>query len=78
MQIVPRIQMEWTGNVWRSCVGFRTKYGDKIQTALLDEPYGIFSIFKTELEIDKEFTDWSTSYEEFSRNKHKLLGRSES
>ena len=74
MQAVPRKQLEWTGDVWRACIGFRSVYGNLIKTSLFNERYGIFAIYKSDNEIQRGFIDWLISYDEFALNKHKYLG----
>ena len=67
-QVVPRIQGEYCGTVWRSVVGFIKEYGTKIKTGYFDDPHGLFAIYKTGRYAVKEgFTDQKMTYEEFDR-----------
>ncbi len=74
-QVVPRIQGEYCGTVWRSVVGFIDAYGDKIKTGYFDDPHGLFAIYKTGRYQAKEgFSDMDMTYEEFSSRRKELLG----
>jgi len=74
-QVVPRIQGEYCGTVWRSVVGFIDEYSDKIKTGYFDDPHGLFAIYKTGRYAVKEgFSDMDMTYEEFSSRRKELLG----
>ena len=74
-QVVPRIQGEYCGTVWRSVVGFINVYGDKINTGYFDDPHGLFAIYKTgRYQVKEEFSDMNMTYEEFSSRRKELLG----
>ncbi len=74
-QVVPRVQGEYCGTVWRSVVGFIDAYGDKIKTGYFDDPHGLFAIYKTGRYAVKEgFSDMDMAYEEFSSRRKELLG----
>lgn len=74
-QVVPRIQGEYCGTVWRSVIGFIDAYGDKIKTGYFDDPHGLFAIYKTGRYAVKEgFSDMDMTYEEFSSRRKELLG----
>ena len=74
-QVVPRIQGEYCGTVWRSVVGFIDAYGDKIKTGYFDDPHGLFAIYKTgRFAVKGCFTDMDMTYEEFDLNRKELLG----
>ena len=74
-QVVPRIQGEYCGTVWRSVVGFIDAYGDKIKTGYFDDPHGLFAIYKTgRYQVKEGFSDMDMTYEEFSSRRKELLG----
>ena len=64
MQLVPKIQEQWTGDVWRAFKGFSETY-PKIKTEILPEKYGLGIIFKKRAKIDFGFVDTKTTFEEF-------------
>lgn len=72
-QEIPRKQLSWTGDVWRSFVGFKNEY-PKIKTAYLEDKYGLGVIYKSGHKIKKGFTDYTTTFEEFNTNKQQILG----
>lgn len=74
-QRVPREQVQWTGDVWRAVVGFKSEYGDKIKIGYFDDPYGLFAIYKTGRYAVKEgFVNNKMTYQEFDKNKKEILG----
>lgn len=74
-QVVPRVQGEYCGTVWRSVVGFKYVYGDKIKTGYFDDPHGLFAIYKTgRYQVKEWFSDMDMTYEEFSSRRKELLG----
>lgn len=72
MQIVPRQQREWTGDVWRTWVGFKAKYPD-IETTVFDEPYGLGCILPKGKKVRAHFEDTEMLYQEFEEKKEELL-----
>ena len=74
-QVVPRIQGEYCGTVWRAVVGFQSEYGDKIKTGYFDDTHGLFAIYKTgRYAVKKGFSDMDMTYEEFSSRRKEFLG----
>lgn len=74
-QVVPRIQGEYCGTVWRSVVGFIDEYWSKIKTGYFDDPHGLFAIYKTgRYAVKKGFSDMDMTYEEFSGRRKELFG----
>ncbi len=74
-QVVPRIQGEYCGTVWRSVVGFIDAYGDKIKTGYFDDPHGLFAIYKTgRYAVKGGFNQMDMTYEEFDLNRKEFLG----
>lgn len=72
MQEVPRIQKEWTGNVWRTVVGFIESYPDiKIETYRSD--YGLTIIYPNGKKTRKHFENKEMTFEEFKENEVELL-----
>lgn len=65
MQIVPRIQAQWTGDVWRAWKGFVDKYGTKIDTGILEDKYGLGVIYKNRCKVALGFVDRTTTYQEY-------------
>jgi hypothetical protein len=74
-QVVPREQLSWTGDVWKSFVGFRQKY-PKIPTGCFREKYGLGWIKKVpRTKVEPGFAleeDWSYFLGNFDNGK--LLG----
>src|SRR5690606_33227271 len=74
-QVVPRMQGEYCGTVWRSVVGFIDAYGDKIKTGYFEDPHGLFAIYKTgRYAVKGGFNQMDMTYEEFSSRRKELLG----
>lgn len=74
-QVVPRIQGEYCGTVWRSVIGFIDAYGDKIKTGYFDDPHGLFAIYKTgRYAVKGGFNQMDMTYEEFDLNRKEFLG----
>lgn len=74
-QVVPRIQGEYCGTVWRSVIGFIYEYGDKIKTGYFDDPHGLFAIYKTgRFAVKEGFSDMDMTYDEFDSRRKELLG----
>lgn len=72
MQEVPRIQKEWTGDVWRAVVGFIEKHPDvKVETYRAD--YGLTVIYPDGIKTRKYFENLKMTYEEFKDNEVELL-----
>lgn len=72
MQEVPRKQKEWTGDVWRSVVGFIENYPDvKVETYRSD--YGLTVIYPEGKKVRKHFENMEMSYEEFKEKEVELL-----
>lgn len=72
MQEVPRIQKEWTGDVWRAVVGFIEKHPDvKAETYRSD--YGLTVIYPDGVKTRKYFENLKMTYEEFKENEVNLL-----
>lgn len=72
MQEVPRIQKEWTGDVWRAVVGFIEKHPEvKAETYRLD--YGVTVIYPEGAKTRKYFENLKMTYEEFKDNEVNLL-----
>ncbi len=73
--LIPRIQKEWCGDVFRAVVGFWQLYRDKINTSLLPDPYGLFCIWKTgKYKVSEGFNDEYLSYEEFDKIRNDIFG----
>lgn len=72
MQLVPRIQEQWTGDVWRAYCGFIQKY-PQIETRYYPEKYGLGCIVKSRHKIESGFVDYDTTYEEFDKDPEKFL-----
>jgi len=70
MQIVPRIQKVWTGDVWKAWVKLRRTRDDIFQVCI-DEDYGCGIITKGNQELFK--TKMALTYSNFSRNKKRFL-----
>lgn len=74
-QVVPRIQGEYCGTVWRAVVGFKDVYGDKIKTGYFEDPHGLFAIYKTgRFAVKEGFNQMDMTYEEFDLNRKEFLG----
>lgn len=72
MQEVPRIQKEWTGDVWRAVVGFIEKHPDvKVETYRSD--YGLTVIYPNGVKSRKYFENLKMTYEDFKENEIELL-----
>lgn len=65
MQITPRRQTQWTGNVWRAWQGFIETYGEKVETELLPEKYGLGVIKKKGIKIKEGFVNEEMTYHEY-------------
>ncbi|NGM63496.1 class I SAM-dependent methyltransferase [Sphingobacterium sp. SGG-5] len=63
MQIVPRQQKEWTGDVWRAWDGFKKKYPDA-QTQEVPVRYGLGLIFPNGKKFKAHFEDMETTWQE--------------
>lgn len=70
MQIVPRVQMVWTGDVWKAWVKLRKTRDDIIQVCI-DEDYGCGIIIKGNQELLK--SKLSLTYANLNRNRAKFL-----
>jgi len=71
-QIVPRKQLSWTGDVWRSVVGFKQSYPDvKLETYRSD--YGLSVIYPEGKKVKKHFENKEMTYDEFKANEVDLL-----
>ena len=72
MQVVPREQEKWTGDVWRAAVGFKKEYPDvKIETYKAD--YGLTVIYPEGKKVRKHFEEKELAYEDFKANEKELL-----
>lgn len=72
MQIVPRKQTSWTGDVWRAAVGLKESYPDmRIETYRAD--YGLTVVYPEGKKVRKHFENMEMTYEEFNENKVELL-----
>lgn len=71
MQLVPRIQRVWTGDVWRAVIGF-AKNNPKVELYTHRADWGLTFIFPTG-EIINTFEVSDISYQEFKQNEVKLL-----
>lgn len=72
MQEVPRVQKEWTGDVWRAVVGFIEKHPDvRVETYRSD--YGLSVIYPNSVKTRKYFENLKMTYEEFKVNEIELL-----
>jgi len=67
MQAVPRIQAEWTGDVWRSMVYWNRD--DFLKIKIFDTDFGVGVIQFGESE--RVILDHTPTWEEFDKNKHK-------
>ena len=63
MQIVPRQQKEWTGDVWRAWDGFKKKYPD-VETKEIPVRYGLGLIFPNGKKFRAHFEDMDTTWQE--------------
>lgn len=73
--LIPRIQREWCGDVFRAVVGFNTEYGSKIKTSTLPDPYGLFCIWKTgKFKVNQDFNMEQLTYEEFESIRETIFG----
>lgn len=63
MQVVPRQQREWTGDVWRAWDGFRKKYPD-VRTEEHPVKYGLGVIFPEGKKVKAHFEDMETAWHE--------------
>jgi hypothetical protein len=70
MQIVPRVQKVWTGDVWKAWVTLR-KTRDDIFQVCIDEDYGCGIITKGNQDLLK--SKLSLTYANLNRNRAKLL-----
>jgi hypothetical protein len=70
MQIVPRVQKVWTGDVWKAWVTLR-KTRDDIFQVCIDEDYGCGIITKGSQDLLK--SKLSLTYANLNRNRAKLL-----
>lgn len=72
MQEVPRNTKQWTGDVWRSAVGFKQSYPDvRFETYRSD--YGLTVIYPEGKKSRKHFENREMTYEEFKVNEVELL-----
>ena len=67
MQMVPRTQDQWTGDVWRAFTGFQKAY-PKVRTQMIDEKYGLGLIYKKGSKVELGFVDNETTYEDFRKS----------
>lgn len=66
MATVPRIQDQWTGDVYKAVVGFIQKYKGKVNMGYFDDPYGLFAIYKTgRVAVKSGFNLPDLSYNDF-------------
>lgn len=72
MQEVPRIQKEWTGDVWRAVVGFIESYPD-VNVVTYRADYGLSVIYPEGKKIRKHLENMEMTYEEFKENEVELL-----
>lgn len=72
MQEVPRKQKEWTGNIWRSLIGFHTKYPD-VRFETYNIMYGLTVIYPEGAKKRAKWIDYETTFEDFQANKVELL-----
>lgn len=72
MQRVPRESKQWTGDVWRSVVGFIKAYPEiKVETFRSD--WGLTCIYPQGKKVRKKFEDLETTFEDFKANEVELL-----
>lgn len=72
MQEVPRNTKQWTGDVWRSVVGFIENYPDvKVETYRSD--FGLTVIYPEGKKVRKHFENMEMTYEDFKENEVELL-----
>jgi len=72
-QRIPRQQEQWTGDVWRSYVGFRMKYPD-VDSRYYPEKYGLGCIVRSRHKVEPGFVESEMKYSEFEANRAELLG----
>lgn len=72
MQEVPRIQKEWTGDVWRAVVGFIEKHPN-VRAETYRSDYGLTVIYPGGIKTRKYFENLKMTYEEFKENEVSLL-----
>lgn len=61
--LVPRIQTEWCGDVFKAWHGFKEKY-PKIKTGYIDEKYGLGTVEKSRHKVELGFVSY-ISFEEY-------------
>lgn len=71
MQRVPREVREWTGDCWRTWVGFRKKYPD-MESLCFDFDYGVGVIFPDGKKIIGNFNEKDLSFEDYLLDIHDL------
>ena len=70
-QIVPRIQQEWVGDVWKAAAAL---ISSGLDLSVLDTDYGVGIIKYQEVSLDPDSFDFSKyTWEEYQRNRNKLL-----
>ena len=69
MQAVPRIQGEWTGDVWKAWQYIRAKY-DNLSMCVLDTDYGVGVIRKGK---QPAFTEIAETYQQFDEHRKLIL-----
>jgi SAM-dependent methyltransferase len=67
-QRVPRIQEQWTGDVWRSWYGLKNTY-PKLRVDYIDERVGLAILHKSKHKVVEGFTDYETTYREYDQVK---------
>ena len=72
MQEVPRNTKVWTGNCWRSVVGFIESYPD-VNVVTYRADYGLTVIYPNGKKVKKHFENMEMTYEAFKKNEVELL-----
>lgn len=73
-QLIPRVQESWTGDAWRSWVGFRNVYGDKIKTEYIPEKYGLGVIYKSGHKVKEGFNEFALEFEDIEADRSIITG----
>ena len=63
MTLVPRQTKQWTGDIFRTWLGFLQKY-PKIKTDFIDEEFGIGVIYKSRHKVTSGFIS-DISYQDY-------------
>jgi hypothetical protein len=71
-QIVPRQQKSWTGDVWRSAIGFHENYPD-VEFETYRSDYGLTVIYPKGKKVRKHFENTEIAWEYFKENAKKFL-----